>query len=444
MKTRLLTIVSLLLLLTVAVCHGAVAFSTPPNWLPMAMPGVTYNPTTNKLAAGNLAGASVLQTNTNASGGIAPGIASFDPASPISVLNGTAFSRRAGWWDPNEGDTAGLAILDRVRSVYGSGAKLWIDCLSKSAGLNTYLAVGYFGVNADSSLTVDYANPTGVPYSPIFGTPGSSTKWQWDGVMDHNTYSVPFSHLSAQNQPFSAEYKLYIGDAAGNELLVDKNGTPVASAAITTIWSWTGPPFVFTSQTGVAVGTLVESDVYTYTSTSNSDISVTGAEYAISTNGGTSWGGWTATTGTISNNHKVKVRQTSAPGHGVTTLATLAIPAVNGPGTFRVTTTTVPDPVWPVKLQDGFDQPTLAYAYSIAPNMAEPNNAVIMIKDGILANESSFSAGRKITVTLRGGYDTTFTTLNGITVIQGPSNVLTVTQGKVIVDKVYIRSTVPL
>ncbi len=80
-------------------------------------------------------------------------------------------------------------------------------------------------------LTVDHANPTGVPYSPIFGTPGSSTKWQWDGVMDHNTYSVPFSYLNMPNQPFSATYRLYIGDAAGNELLVDKNGTPVSSAA---------------------------------------------------------------------------------------------------------------------------------------------------------------------------------------------------------------------
>ena len=75
--------------------------------------------------------------------------------------------------------------------------------------------------------------------------------------------------------------------------------------------------------------------------------------------------------------------------------------------------------------------------------MVEPNNAVIMIKDGILS-ETGFSANRNITVTLAGGYNQAFTTQNGITIIQGSSNVLTVTQGKVIVDKMYIRSTGPL
>ena len=105
----------------------------------------------------------------------------------------------------------------------------------------------------------------GNTYPLIFGTAGSSTKWKWDGMMDHNTNAVPFSFLTKPNQFFSAYYKIYVGDAAGNELRVDKNGTPVASAAIDTTWGWQGPAFVFTSQTGVAVSTLVESDVYTHT-----------------------------------------------------------------------------------------------------------------------------------------------------------------------------------
>ncbi len=365
-----------------------------------------------------------------------------------AVLNNTAFSRKAGWNDPA---TISL-IQDGINSVYGFQTDgvtprgyVWIESMSQSSGLKTYLAVGLYGVNADHSQIVDYANPTGVPYSGIFGTDGSSTKWRWDTQMDHNTYAVSFSQLNVPNQLFVADYRLYIGDDTGKELLTDMNGAPVTSAATTTIWNWTGPPFVFTSQSGVAVVTMVESDVYTYTPTSTSAISVTGGEYAISSNGGTSWGGWTATAGTIANNHKVKVRQTSAAGHGVTTTATLTIPAVNGPGTFRVTTTTVPNPAWPVKIQDGFDQPSLAYAYSIAPDLVEPNNAVIMIKDGFLPSESSFSADRNITVTLAGGYDPTFMTPpSGVTIIQGAQNVFTVKQGKVIVDKVYIRSTAPL
>ena len=48
------------------------------------------------------------------------------------------------------------------------------------------------------------------------------------------------------------------------------------------------------------------------------------------------------TPGTISNTNKVKVRQTSGPSAGITTVATLAIPALAGPGTFKVTTATAP------------------------------------------------------------------------------------------------------
>jgi hypothetical protein len=183
----------------------------------------------------------------------------------------------------------------------------------------------------------------------------------------------------------------------------------------------------------------VESDVFTYSATSASSISVTGGEYAISTNG-TSFEPWTSAAGTIANTNKVKVRQNSAAGHGVTSTATLAIPGVPGSGEFKVTTTTVPDLAWPVKMQDGFDQPSLAYAYSIAPDMVEPNNAVIMIKEGNMA-ETSFSADRDITVTLKGGYNPDFSAANGVAVIRGPSHVLTVKQGKVIVDKVFVRST---
>jgi len=451
MKKRILTILPLLLVLTMAVFPKAsAAFSIPPSWNPMTMPGVTYNSASNLLAANPVAvpGYGVLGTNTKSSGYVgnpAPGIASFDPTTVWSVLNNTAFSRWIGWSDPNEGDTTGLAILDRVRSVYGPDANIWIDCLTKSAGLNTYLAVGSFGVNSDSTLILDYANPTGIPYSPIFGTPGSSTKWLWDGVMDHNTNAVPFSYLTGPNQPFSATYRLYIGDTAGSELLTDKNGTPVSSAATTTTWNWRGPAFVFTSQSGVPSGTEVESDAYTATGIAapgTSAISIDTGEYALSTDGGASWGAWTSAAGTIANTNKVKIRQTSAAGHGVTSLATLAIPGVPGTGQFRVTTTSVPDPAWPVKIRDGYDQPSLAFAYTIAPDMAEPNHAVIMIRDAEI--ESSFLADRNITVTLAGGYNTDFTAVSGVTTLMGTANVMIVRQGKVTVDNLFIKSTTPL
>jgi len=448
MKTWLLIILSAQLLLAEAFCSEAAAYSTPLSWLPMCMPGIIYTPTNNKLAVSYsmcTTPLTSLETNvaTNGDAG-APGIANFDPAQPWAVLNGTVFSRRLGWNDPNyDYSTFSTSVLSAVQNVYGPGSYIWIDTITKSAGLNTYLAVGPDGVTfwtppADLSIT------QGIPYSPIFGTLGSVTRWQWDGIMDHNTYNVPFNYLTMPNQSFSATYRLYIGDTAGNELLTDKNGTPISSASTETTWNWRGPAFVFTSQNVVPTGAVIESDVYTATgivAPGTSNITVTGGEYTLSTDGGISWGVWTSLTGTITNTNKVKVRQTSAPGHGVMSVATLAIPGVPGTGEFRVTTTTVPDPVWPVKIQDGYDQPSLAYAYSIAPDMVEPNNSVIMIKNGPLPSETGFNSDRDITVTLRGGYNEDFSSANGITFIQGSSNVLTVKRGKLIVDKVFIRSS---
>ncbi len=81
----------------------------------------------------------------------------------------------------------------------------------------------------------------------------------------------------------------------------------------------------------------MESDVYTHIAAST-PISVTGGEYAISTDGGITWGGWTSLPGNDQPNDKVKVRQTSSATAGTATTATLAIPTAWGSGTFRVTT----------------------------------------------------------------------------------------------------------
>ncbi|MDD2897761.1 MAG: hypothetical protein PHI31_03495 [Desulfuromonadaceae bacterium] len=301
----------------------AMAYSTPPSWMPMTMLDISFNAGTNKLAIAPTTFAAPLSTNTNMMGAPAAGVASFDPSTPYAVLNGTAFSRRFGWNDANEMTSS--AILPAVQAFYGQGANIWIQSLSQSPGFSTYQAIGANGLDMGNT------------YPGIFGTAGSSTKWKWDGMMDHNTNAVPFSFLTKPNQFFSAYYKIYVGDAVGNELLVDKNGIKVASAATDTTWGWQGPPFVFTSQTGVAVSTLLESDVYTHTDDA-SPITVTGGEYAISTDGGSSWADWTSAAGTINKNDKVKVRQTSSAIAGTTTTATLAIPTANGSGQFRVTT----------------------------------------------------------------------------------------------------------
>ena len=303
--------------------HAAMEYSSPPSWMPMIMLSVTFDSNNHKLAITSPPRVAPLATNNPMMMAPAAGIANFDPTQSYAVLNNTAFSRLFGWWDPNE--MTATEILPAVRAFYGPNANIWIQSLSQSPGFNTYQAIGADGLDMGNT------------YPGIFGTAGSSTKWKWDGMMDHNTNAVPFSSLTKPNQFFSAYYKIYVGDTTGSELLVDKNGVKVATAATDTTWAWQGPPFVFTSQIGVATSTLLESDVYTHTDAS-SPVSITGGEYNISANGGSTWLGWTNTTGTINTNDKVMVRQTSSATAGTTTVATLSIPTANGSGQFRVTT----------------------------------------------------------------------------------------------------------
>ncbi len=227
---------------TFGMIASASAYSTPPSWMPMTMLNVSFDTANQQLAVvdqASMMGAgvnSILWINTLAANGkpdtAATTPASFDPAQPWSVLNGTAFSRRLGWDDPNKNNAdTSLRINNLIQSAYGSGASIWIDCLSKSAGLESYLAIGQYGVNADNTQTV---NPALNAYSGIFGTAGSDTKWQWDGKMDHNAYAVSLADITEPNQLFSATYKVYVGDANGNEIL-NNNGS---SASTIETWTW--------------------------------------------------------------------------------------------------------------------------------------------------------------------------------------------------------------
>ena len=182
MRFRTLVLAATLFMFILGIGGQATA-AVPPSWLQMTMPDVTFNTTTKKLAVVDAGINAPLAANTVANGNLTAGVGTFDTLQPYTVLNGTVFSRRLGWNDP----AAVNLIQDDINTVYGFQADgftprgyVWIQSLSQSPGLNTYLAVGNWGVNADGSMTVDAMNPTGPIYSGIFGTAGSSTKWKWD------------------------------------------------------------------------------------------------------------------------------------------------------------------------------------------------------------------------------------------------------------------------
>jgi hypothetical protein len=207
-------------------------YSNPPTWSPMTMLTVSFDTTTRKL--------DVVDQATKMGAGVYPLLVlappgTYDPTQPWGVLNGTEYSRRLGWDDVNKTQTDGTAIPDKIHTTYGATASLWIECLARDPGLQCYLAIGRYGINANNTTTVD---PAINAYSGIFGTAGSSTRWQWDGKMDHNTYAVSLSDITTPWQLFSATYRVYVGDAAGNEIL-----NPDSSSASTLeLWTWQAVP----------------------------------------------------------------------------------------------------------------------------------------------------------------------------------------------------------
>jgi len=259
MNTKLHFIaIGVLTILGLSVQAGAVVYSPPPSWSPMSMLDLTYNTTTRriemvdqstKMGAGVYAVLAIdtylnLSVTSGATGYARPNndattFGSFDPTKPWSVLNGTAFSRRIGW-------NPGGAIKADIEEAYGDGASIWVECLSKSPGLESYLAVGKYGVKFSGTTSdAGLLDAAGVPiiepadngYSGIFGTAGSSTKWQWDYLMDHNTYAVSSQYLTSPGLLFSATYRVYVGDSQGNEIF----NPDQSSASTIETWTWQGP-----------------------------------------------------------------------------------------------------------------------------------------------------------------------------------------------------------
>ena len=95
----------------------------------------------------------------------------------------------------------------------------------------------------------------------------------------------------------------------------------------------TPDPFNFTDLTDQPRSTVIESNAIVVTGVTDATnvavtITGTGAEYAISTNGGQSFGAWTSSAGNIQRNHRIKLRLTSSASFSTPSTATLDIGGV--------------------------------------------------------------------------------------------------------------------
>ena len=138
--------------------------------------------------------------------------------------------------------------------------------------------------------------------------------------LDRSKLVITIRHQQDSWDGSSAESTIYYD-------LVTDNGRDVIPDA-----------FSFTSQIGVPLSTVVESNTITVTGiNAPAAISITGGEYSVSSNGGGTWTPYSATDpATVSLNDQVKVHQTTSSSYATTTTATLTIGGRSG--TFSVTT----------------------------------------------------------------------------------------------------------
>lgn len=121
------------------------------------------------------------------------------------------------------------------------------------------------------------------------------------------------------------------GDLTGNDItLTVSTGNPPTTDTAPDL-------FTFTAASGAALSAVVESAPVTIAGiNSAAPITVSGGEYAISTDNGSTWGAYTSSSGSVSVGNQIKARLTASSSYGDSLQATITIGGISG--SFRVTT----------------------------------------------------------------------------------------------------------
>ena len=116
-----------------------------------------------------------------------------------------------------------------------------------------------------------------------------------------------------------------------NTVLSIVNVSDTFTSTTTTSADTTPAQFTFTDVTNQAISAVVESNAITVTdvtSGTNIPISVTGGEYAVSTDGGSTFGAWQTVSGNVQLSNQVKVRHTTSASNSTAVTTTLDIGGV--------------------------------------------------------------------------------------------------------------------
>jgi hypothetical protein len=187
------------------------------------------------------------------------------------------------------------------------------------------------GVDADTGIAVSV---TGGEYAVSTDSGATWGAWTTTGTNVELGYQLKVRHRTSVNYETVTSTTLTIGGVS------DTFSTTTAPPPDTT-----PDAFSFTDQTDVALSTVVESAPVTISGiAADTDVavSITGGDYAVSSDSGATWGAYTATAGSVRLNDQVKVRHTSSASLSTATDTVLTVGGISD--TFTSTTEAPPRP----------------------------------------------------------------------------------------------------
>ena len=244
------------------------------------------------------------------------------------------------------------ATVTGAYKIYDTSAGTWT-----SESTYTWTDAGAPAAPADV-VTIDSITPTRTGATIEWSYPGSDVD-SYEYNIDGGAWIAATSPLTLTGQTSSTTYTFNI-----RPLNQGTPGSTTSQQYTTTAAVDTTPnPFSFTDVSGVELGSVNASGAITVQGVdAGQDVSVavTGGEYRVSTDGGSTWGAWTSTSGNVRLNHQIQVRGTAhASNYLADTDVTLTLDG-SVSDTFTITT----------KADD------------IAPTIALNGNATVNINEG--------------------------------------------------------------
>ena len=293
----------------------------------------------------NVALSTVITSNTITVAGIAA-------ASPISITNGT-YSINGGTYTSDSGTVTNGNTITVQQTSSGS----------YSTTTNAILTIGSISDTFSVTTVIDSADTTPAPFiftdqtGAALSTVITSNAITVSGIGSATTISITGGTYSINGGEYTSESgTVNNGDTVTVQQTSSANystqtdvtltiGGVSDTFSVTTLDDTTPEAFTFADQTGVSLNTSIESNTVTVSGiTAPVPISITGGEYSVSNDGGTTWSEYSASVpSTVNLNDQVKVRQTSSSSYSTQTDTTLTIGGVSD--TFSVTTIddTTPD-----------------------------------------------------------------------------------------------------